>query len=475
MTKYLKFIDKQYLKFIDKPRSENYNKKSVFRREPFLNLKKRRMFYMRVFFPIAYIDPGTGSMLFTILIGVLSAAFYFLRDSVMKVRFLFSGGKAEKQTGDRVPFVIFTDSKRYWNVFKPICDELEKRGQTTRYLTASEDDPALDSGYSHIQAEFIGDGNQAFARMNMLKADVVLSTTPGLDVYQWKRSRDVGCYVHIAHASSDLTLYRMFGLDYYDAVMTSGEYQVEQLRKLEALRGLPAKELPLIGLPYMDVMRTRLLEAEELPAHPTTVLLAPSWGPSSILNRFGAEMISSLLDTGCHIIVRPHPQSFRSELPMLEKIMEAFPASEQLEWDRSNDNFEVLRRSDIMISDFSGVIFDFALVFDKPVIYADTSFDKGPYDAWWLEDELWTFSVLPRIGRQLTRENFGHLADMIEECRDSEELRQGREQARAETWVNIGSGAVKAVDYLIAAREKLLSSDTPAAETADAQTAAAEA
>ena len=57
----------------------------------------------------AYIDPGTGSMLFTILIGVLSAAAYFLRNSFMKLRFIFSLGKQEKKVSDdRVPFAIFT-------------------------------------------------------------------------------------------------------------------------------------------------------------------------------------------------------------------------------------------------------------------------------------------------------------------------------------------------------------------------------
>ena len=95
-------------------------------------------------FSFIYIDPGTGSMLFTILIGVLSAAAYFLGNSFIKLRFLFSLGRQEKTESDNVPFAIFTDSKRYWNIFKPICDELEKRGQQAVYLTASPDDPALD-------------------------------------------------------------------------------------------------------------------------------------------------------------------------------------------------------------------------------------------------------------------------------------------------------------------------------------------
>ena len=40
--------------------------------------------------------------------------------------------------------------------------------------------------------------------------------------------------------------------------------------------------------------------------------------------------------------------------------MDQFPDSDQIEWNRDADNFEVLRKSDIMISDYSGVIFDFA-------------------------------------------------------------------------------------------------------------------
>ncbi len=416
-------------------------------------------------FHFIYIDPGTGSMLFTILIGVLSAAAYFLRNSIMKLRFIFSLGKQEKTENDNnVPFAIFTDSKRYWNIFKPICDEFEKRGQQTVYLTASPDDPALSENYEHVTAQFIGEGNRAFARMNMLKADVVLSSTPGVDVYQWKRSRNVKWYAHILHAANDVTAYRMFGIDYYDAVMTSGEYQAKQVRQLEELRHLPEKELPMIGLPHMDALRERLLNAGELPEHPVTVLLAPSWGPSSILNKFGSKMIDALLKIGYHIIIRPHPQSFTSEKAMLDELMEKYPDSDTLEWDSSNDNFEVLRRSDILISDYSGVIFDFALVFDRPIIYADTSFDKGPYDAWWLEDEMWTFSILPQIGRQLTKENFETVGELIDGCLNAPELAEGRNKARSDTWANIGNSASLAVDYLIEKRQKLLDSKEAAAD-----------
>ena len=38
-----------------------------------------------------YIDPGTGSMLFTILIGVLGAVIYVLRNSWVRLKVMFRG------------------------------------------------------------------------------------------------------------------------------------------------------------------------------------------------------------------------------------------------------------------------------------------------------------------------------------------------------------------------------------------------
>ena len=403
-----------------------------------------------------YIDPGTGSMLFTILIGVLGTGVYLLRNAFVKLKFVFTGGAKSKQAAeDRVPFAIFTDSKRYWNNFEPICDEFERREVPLAYLTASPDDPGLSKPYTWVKAEYLGEGNKVFSRMNYLKADVVLSTTPSLDVFQWKRSKDVKWYVHVLHMANDPTTYRMFGLDYYDAVLLSGEYQIRQQRELERLRQLPAKELVLTGVPYLDAMRKRLETAEPLPEHPTTILMAPSWGKSAILGRYGARAIEALLKTGYHVIIRPHPQSFTSEKEMIEGLMRDYPQSEQLEWNRDNDNFEVLRRSDLLISDFSGVIFDFSLVFGRPVIYADTSFDKSPYDACWLDEELWTFRTLPKIGRQLKEEDLDSLRDIIDEMLGDVRFPEALEAAREETWAHIGSSAERIADYLIEKQKQL--------------------
>lgn len=408
-----------------------------------------------------YIDPGTGSMLFTILLGVIGAGIYSLRMLFIKLKFVISGGKVEVDK-NKIPFAIYTDDKRYWNIFEPICKEMNKRGKDVVYMTSSKDDPVFDCGYEHIQPKFIGEDNKAFAHLNFLNANILLSTTPGLDVYQWKRSKEVDCYVHIFHAASDVTIYRMFGIDYYDSLLISGDYQEKDIRALEALRGLPAKEIETIGLPYMDVMKARLENAAPIekkdPAQ-KTVLLAPSWGPSAIFSVYGTKILEKLLETGYHIIVRPHPQSFKSEKEMMDKIMAAFPEADQLEWNRDNDNFEVLRHSDVMISDFSGVIFDFALVYDKPVIYTDPNMDLSPYDAWWLEKPLWTASALPRLGKELTEENMENIGELVEACLNDPSFAKSRQSVIEETWEHRGEGAVRAVDYLLRKYDEITSKE----------------
>ena len=41
---------------------------------------------------LLYIDPGTGSMLFSIIIGVVSTLVFFGRKLIMKLKFIYGGG-----------------------------------------------------------------------------------------------------------------------------------------------------------------------------------------------------------------------------------------------------------------------------------------------------------------------------------------------------------------------------------------------
>lgn len=397
---------------------------------------------------LLYIDPGTGSMLFTLLIGIFGTAVYAFKVFWMKISGFFGVKKFEKSK-IKTPIVFYSDDKRYWNIFEPICKELDKLNIDILYLTGSEDDPVFKENFVNIKSKCIGRKNSSFFELNYLNANLVISTTPGLDVYQWKRSKNVDCYIHILHAAGDVTMYRMFGIDYYDAILLSGQYQYDDIRKLEKLRNLPEKELVKIGIPYMDEMYKRLKSTPPLENHNKTILLAPSWGKNAILSIFGEQIIEELIKTDYDIIIRPHPQSFISEKEIIENLMAKYPETDKLKWNRDVDNFECLRNSDLLISDFSGVIHDFALIYNKPVIYTNPEIDISAYDAWWLNEPIWTITVLNRIGKQLTKENISNLKSVIDECIDDTTFIERMAEIKNETWEHFGEGTQNAVNFIV--------------------------
>jgi len=398
---------------------------------------------------LLYIDPGTGGMLFTVLFGIFGVLAFSLRSLFMKLKYSSAGKQNARISSTKIPVVIFNEHKRYWNIFEPIMDELDKNDIPITYMTCSEDDPAFKRKFKNINCEYIGEGNKAFSRLNLLNANVVFATTPSLDVFQWKRSKYVDCYIHIMHAAKDLTMYRMYGTDHYDAFILGGEYQEKQARQMEEMRGIKPRDIALCGVPYLDVMKKRVEDAGEVPPHDRTVLLAPSWGESGILTRFGDRLIDALISTGYTIIVRPHPQSFASEKDMLEKLMAKYNDPSKVEWNRDTDNFEVLRRSDVLISDYSAVMFEFAMVFNKPVIYTDTKFDIRPYDADWIDEVPWTFRILPDLGIELNESNVNDIRNVIDRCIEDPSFTTGREKARRDTWVHIGESAKRSSDFII--------------------------
>ena len=398
---------------------------------------------------LLYIDPGTGSMLFSILIGIVGTLVFFGQQVILKLKFIISGGKAQKINSSKIPCVIFTEDRRYWNIFKPICDEFEQRKIPVVCWSADPTDPVLSEKYEYVKAEFIGTGNKAYARLNMMNAKIVLATTPSLDVYQWKRSKNVACYAHIPHSVDELLGYKMFGMDFFDAVLLSGEFQKKYIRALEQMRNTKPKELVVVGSTYMDAMALKKEALKQVQGdNRPHILLAPSWGAKALLTKFGEKLIDKLVGTGFDITIRPHPQSFISEKNILEPLQKKYPDSDHLHWNTDNDNFKILATSDILITDFSAITLDYALMFEKPVICAASPADNAPYDSAWFDEPVWRLQIVPEIGYWLEEKDFPRIKQIIEQALTSTEFKANIKRISDEAWQNKGHAAEAVVDYL---------------------------
>ena len=257
---------------------------------------------------------------------------------------------------------------------------------------------------------------------------------------------------HIFKKLEDL---KACALDYYDSVLTSGDFPLDPLRKLEELRHLNEKEIRVVGSTYMDRLYEQSQQYTKEEHDIPTVLLAPTWGNYSILSKYGSEFISKLAETGYKIIIRPHPQSRTADKELLDRLQAEFPDFDNLEWNYDNDNFKVLSQADILISDYSGVMFDYSFIFNRPIIYTDATFTPDPYEAYWLNEEPWLIKVLPTMGQKLEYNEDSDLKQSIDNALQSKELEANRIIIRDEGWQYKGEAAKRTVDYMVGKYEEI--------------------
>jgi hypothetical protein len=317
------------------------------------------------------------------------------------------------------------------------------------YYTSGEDDPGLAFNAVHFKAEFIGRGNAAFRFLNFLEADLCLMTTPGLDVLPLKRSPGVGRYVHILHSTVDAGLYKLFSFDYYDSLLLTGPAQIEGIRELEKKRGTAEKALVVSGCTYLAVLDSRVGALP--PRGPEkTVLVAPSWGPNGLLSRFGRGLLEPLAKSSYRLVIRPHPQSLISETALVDTLKEALAPYDGVEWNDDSDNIRALACSDIMISDFSGVIFDYAFLFGRPVLCPEFEFDARAYELSDLDGGSWALRAIKEISIPLEEGSFGSIEAVLDRAASRADIRESVRRLREEACQYPGEAGKRSVDALCA-------------------------
>lgn len=356
-------------------------------------------------FVLAYLDPGSGSALMGAIFALCGAFMY----SAKSLFFRYVLGKKIDTVRPHEGIAIFSEGKNYWGTFRPIVEELLRRGVDFSYYTMDVKDPALHIDSPHMFSRLYDkDKITSFRKLSSIKAKVLLATTPNIGTpgYPLAKPKNVDRMVHVFHDPlGDVSTYMKGSLDHYDDIFLPGPYSEEPIRILEQKRGLTKKTMHLCGLPYLDGYAARMNSVPTARnSDRETVIIASSWGAKGILRAYGIEYVKDLISAGFNVIVRPHPQSYNSEkefITELEKKAKSWGA----EWDRNPDGLPSLSKADVMISDTSGVRFDYAYLFARPVISMKIA--KGANDSLEAADigENWVDHVAEEIGFELSNAN----------------------------------------------------------------------
>lgn len=390
-----------------------------------------RYFYFLffLFFPsflFAYLDPGTGSLLLYALVGIGTSLWFLLRGVFYQLSSLLFA-RNNIRTKNKYGIVFYSEGAKYWQVFYPVISQLLSQKIACTYITCEKDDPAFQLQNTDFTALCPGTEMFTIAFMNKIEADIVVSTTPHLDVYMWKRSKKVKKYIHIFHAPTGVDFYEKYALSFYDVIFSVGEFIENAQKYLDKARGLPDKTYYNVGCTYYDYMHEKLQTLKRT-TKTKTILYAPSWGlkRSSFFTN-GISIMQRLLDAGFRVIFRPHPQFFISHKKELENFKNQFAHYQSLTIDTAPSPLQAMLDSDILISDFSGIVFDFAYLFERPVFLTLPPSSVKGYEAEELPADIqWDIPATQQVAHELSENEINHIENYISDVLEQEQNYKNR-------------------------------------------------
>ena len=358
---------------------------------------------------LLYLDPGTGSLLISTLMGLSLTLLYFLKGVFYKFSYFFFGVKRKSLNDFSGEIVFFSEGKSYWRVYKPIINALVKNKQKVIYLSAEQGDEGLTTSSEYVKSYYLGNIKQAIFTLNRLKARICVLTTPQLDVVALKRSKSVDHYCHVIHAPNNIHAYKKFAFDYFDSVLCSSHAQIENLEYLEKKRKTKPKQLFQTGCTYYDVFKLDNDHTGD------AILVAPTWGDKTFLKSCGKELISKLLEDGHKVIFRPHPQSWISDKELMDDLLTTFMSNSNLIIDHEVEVEKAIKNSKLLICDIaSGMLFDMAFAYKKPIISVQFDWTNGGYEAADLMSDTSASTLLKEVGMMISEKEVKNISKIVD-------------------------------------------------------------
>ena len=355
------------------------------------------------------------------------------------------------------PLVVYSEGATYRPHLGPIAEEYGGRGYPVAYVTSEMADVHNPFVSPNIFSFYVGKGVRRTWFFQTVDCDVFLTTMPDLHQLHLKRSIHSVHYVYTQHSLNSLHMvYREGAFDSYDTIFAAGPHHVEEVLALEKIRGTKSKNIVEQGYVFLDDL-TREAHKDPPVATPDhnlgekkTVLVAPSWGPNGLIENYGEKTVRSLLDSGCDVILRPHPRTIQLYPKIVSRLTNTFSRHSQFEFDSSASPMSAYERSDVLVTSWSGAAFEYAMAFGKPVVHVDVPRKvRNPH---YSEVPLEPFEVTHRgtFGASVPEEEIQHLGEhVLDVLKDLRDVSGNSELRQRPVTFSPGGGAKVAADYLL--------------------------
>ena len=262
-------------------------------------------------------------------------------------------------------FLFYSENKNYQMFSYLLIEALVKKYPKEVYYVSSYTDDKIKN--VDIKNIFIGRGFLMNIFFLIIRAQNFFLTITDLDNHVVKKTENVDNYIYYFHGAVSTTkVYTATAFDNYDIILCNGDYHLDEIRKRESIKKIKKKKLIKTGYFYFDYLNDKIstkTEAKE-------ILIAPSWNynQKNFINENLEEIIQSVLNKGFTVKFRPHPESFKRSMIIINSLKNKF-SNEKFILDDTSENINSMENAKCLITDNSGIAIEFVLLFKRPVLY----------------------------------------------------------------------------------------------------------
>lgn len=323
----------------------------------------------------AYIDPGGISAFIQILFASVITSIIFLKSYINSFFKNFYNFFKDFQVFFRVLFLnkktfIYCESNNYSIYFHEILKQFKKNKRDFIYLCKSKDE---NISRLNLEKETYIFNKDFFllTLLSIIQCNNLILTTPDFGSHKLKLSRRIKNIIYVFHSAvSTNMIYNDTAFDSYNTICCVGDHHINELSEKFNISGVKNK-LIKCGYPYLDYLISLAKKENYLKKN---ILFAPSWYPDNP-NYYDDNytlLISEIIKNNFKVIFRPHPEYFKRFETEFLKFTKNFSDTSNFIVNTDKSNYLSMEQSEFLITDWSGIAFEFAYAFKRPVIFINS-------------------------------------------------------------------------------------------------------
>ena len=360
--------------------------------------------------------------------------------------------KIKKLTDKGCSIVFYAENKASMNHFRLLILELtEIRNLQVCYVTSIKDDSVFSLKNKNIFAFHIGDGVVRTKFFLTLKAKILIMDMPDLDIFHIKRSKVYPVhYIYLFHSMFSIHSYlRDHAIDNYDTIFCVGKHHENEIRETEKFYKLKEKILVPYGYGRLDTLLKEKEEFQKTELIPKLILITPSYGDNNLLELCGVELIELLLKFNFRVMLRPHFKIIQDSGDLINLIKEKFSKNPNFILETGVIPTNLFHNSICLISDWSGISFEYAFTFERPVIFIDVPKKVLNPNSNNLSHKPIEISLRNQIGNVVSPNNLESILDILKTIQENNLSSKKIQQIRSQTVFNIGESAKIGANYIV--------------------------